>query len=79
MDINEAKTLKSNMHATFDSEHGKEVMKFIEKIGNWYPSINDSMETNNIVARDATRRLIATIKTILKLSPEQIEILTKEQ
>lgn len=78
-DIQDVRGLKSNLHVTFDSPHGKEVMKFIEQIGGWVPTVADSMETNAIVARDANRRLIGTIKTILELSPEQIvQVVQKE-
>jgi hypothetical protein len=71
--------LKSNMHATFDSPQGKEVMKFLEKIGGWTPSIMDSNETNDIIARDANRKLLGTIKTILELKVDQIvELAGKE-
>lgn len=71
-DINYVKSLKSNIHATFDSPQGKEVMTFIEVVGGWYPRVGDSMETNDIISRDANRRLIGTIKSILNLSAEQI-------
>ena len=70
--LNEVRALKQNMHACFDSPHGKEVMAFIEQIGSWYPNVLDTNETNDIVARDANRKLIGTLKTILMLSPEQI-------
>jgi len=77
MTRDEAAALKSNMHTTFESPQGKEVMRFIEKIGNWIPSIYDSMDTNAIVSRDANRRLIGTLKTIMELSPDQIVTLTE--
>ena len=77
MTRDEAAALKSNMHATFESPQGKEVMRFIEKIGTWIPSIYDSMDTNAIVSRDANRRLIGTLKTIIELSPDQIVTLTE--
>ena len=64
--------LKSNIHATFDSPQGKEVMAFLEQIGAWTPSIFETMDTNEIISRDANRRLIGTIKTILSLSADQI-------
>ena len=71
--------LKSNLHATFGSPQGKEAMLFMEKIGGWTPSILDTNDTNDIIARDANRRLLGTIKTILELSPDQIVALaTKE-
>lgn len=75
MTRDEAVALKSNVHATFDSPQGKETMRFLEKIGSWYPTVYDSGETNEIIARDANRRLIGTLKTILDLSPDQIIVL----
>ena len=71
-DLDEVRALKQNMHACFDSPSGKEVMAFIEQIGSWYPNVLDTSETNDIIARDANRKLIGTLKTILMLSPEQI-------
>ena len=71
-DIDQVKELKSNLHATFDSPQGQDAMAFIEQIGRWTPTIMDSMETNDIIARDANRRLVGTIKTILLCNAEQI-------
>ena len=79
MTIQEALALKSNVHATFDSPQGKEVMLYIEKIGGWYPTYNDSNETNDIIGRDANRKMISTLKSILILTPDQIVALTKEE
>ena len=76
--IEEVKAIKSNMHAVFGSPQGKEVMKFIEDIGGWTPTIFDSEETNAIIARDANRKLIGTLKTILELSPEQLQALAQQ-
>lgn len=75
----EVVAIQSNLHACFDTPQGKEAMKFIEQIGSWYPTVFDSLETNEVVARDANRRLIGTIKTFLELSPEQIIALTKKE
>ena len=79
MTIDEAKVLKQNIHATFETPSGKETMKFLEKIGGWTPSIYDSGDTNEIIARDANRRLIGTIKTIMELTSEQIVTLTSKE
>lgn len=70
--------LQSNLRATFESPQGKETMRFIESIGSWYPTKFDSGETNEIIARDANRRLIGTIKTLLQLTPDQVMELSKE-
>ena len=78
MNIQQAQALKNNVHLTFETAHGKEVMKFMEKIGCWIPNVFDSGETNEIIARDANRRLIGTLKTIMEIDAEQIVALTQE-
>lgn len=77
-DPKQVQALKSNVHATFDSPQGKETMAFIEQIGSWYPNIMDAMDTNSIVARDANRRLIGTIKTIMSCSADQITLISQQ-
>jgi hypothetical protein len=76
--MDEARALKSNLHTAFETPQGQEAMKFMEQIGRWYPNMMDSTDTNDIIARDATRRMLGTIKTILALSPEQIVTLAKQ-
>ena len=78
-DIDYVKGLKTNLHTTFDSPQGKEAMKFLEKIGGWTPTIMDSNQTNDIVSRDANRKLIGTLKTILELTAEQIVELAEQK
>ena len=58
---------------------GKEAMAFMEQIGGWVPTNFDSGDTNDIIARDANRRLIGTIKTLLTLGPEQVVALANNQ
>jgi len=70
--LENVKALKQNMHATFDSAAGQEVMAYLEQICRWYPNIADSNDTNDIIARDAYRHVLGTIKTFLNLSPQQI-------
>jgi hypothetical protein len=77
-DIRYVKDLQNSLRI-FDSEQGKEVMKFLESIGGWTPNIFDSMETNAVIARDANRRLIGTLKSIMSLTPEQIVALANQQ
>lgn len=77
-DIDQVKGLQSNLRATFDTEHGKEVMKFMEEIGSWFPTVYDSNETNAIIARDANRKLIGTLKTLLQIKPEQVVALAQQ-
>lgn len=71
-DVRVVKKLKQDIHFVFDSPQGKDVLEFIKDISGWIPTKWDSSETNDIIARDANRRLIGTILTILELSPDQI-------
>ncbi len=77
-DIEYVTGLKSNMHACFDNPQGKEVLLFLEQICHWTPSILESNDTNDIIARDASRKVLGTIKTILSINPEQIVALAKQ-
>lgn len=76
-DIEYVRALQSNLRTTFESPQGKETMKFMQEIGSWYPTMLDAMDTNSIISRDATRRLLGTIRTLLELTPEQVVALAK--
>ena len=78
MTIDEAVGLKSNMHATFDSPQGKEIMMFLEKRCNWYDSVFSPISPDMTLVAAGRREVLATIKTILELSPEQIVSLQQE-
>lgn len=75
----EVKNLKQDMHVVFDTPQGKAILNFLKDLGSWYPTIWDTNETNDIIARDANRRLLGTIRTILELSPEQIVALANKE
>lgn len=64
--------LKSNMHSIFDSPQGKEVMKFLEQTCCWYRSVWDPASPDMTLINDGKRQVLATIKTILELGPDQI-------
>lgn len=78
-DITQVKVLQSNLRTVFSSPQGIEVMKFIESIGSWTPSVFDTIETNEVIARDANRRLIGTLKTLIELNPEEIVLLANKE
>jgi hypothetical protein len=71
--------LKSNFHATFDSPQGKEVMRFLEQTCCWYQSILVPSNPDLTLINDGKRQVVATIKTILELSPEQIVNLAEQK
>lgn len=64
--------LKSNFHATFDTPQGKEVMMFLEQTCCWYKSVWSPNQPDLTLINDGKRQVVATIKTILECSPEQI-------
>ena len=76
--IDQIKGVQSNLIAVFSTPQGQEVMRYLEDIGSWYPKMDDSGETNEIIARDANRRFLGTIKTLLRLTPEQMMALKGE-
>jgi len=71
----EAAAIKSNMHATFDSPQGKEVMTFLEQTCCWYQSCLVPGSSDHTLINDGKRQVLATIKTILKCSPDEISAL----
>jgi len=78
MNINEATALKSNMHATFDSPQGKEVMLFLEKRCSWYDSVFVPTSPELTLVAAGRREVLATIKTVMKYSPKQIVALQED-
>ena len=79
MTLDEIKGLQNDLRAVFNSPSGKNAMRYIERIGGWTPSMYDSSETNEIIARDANRRLIGTLKTLMELTPQQVYALENQE
>lgn len=77
-DIGYVKGLQSNIHATFGTPQGQEVIKFLERTCYWY-------QTEIGENRDATlvnvgkRQVLATIKTLMELSADQVVALAKQE
>lgn len=66
------RALKESMHSCFDTPQGKEVMHFLEISCKWYQSVLDPQDPNMTLINDGKRQVIATIKTFLECSPDQI-------
>lgn len=77
--IDEAKALKSNVSYIFGTPQGKEVMRFLEEACGWYSSIWDPQSRDLALINDGKRQVIATIKSIMRLSPEQIVNMIKDK
>jgi len=78
-DIDYVRGLKQNIETTFGSPQGKEVMEFLEESCGWYQSVFDPKNEGVTLINDGKRQVIATIKTILRLSPDEIVSLIKSK
>ena len=75
-DIEYVKGLKGNLRAVFETDAGGEVIKFLEQLCGWYDF--KEREPNAILIAHGKRQMLATIKTLLELTPEQIVAIAKE-
>ena len=71
--------LKSNIHATFESPQGKEVMKFLEQTCCWYRSVWEPGSPDMTLINDGKRQVVATIKTIMECNPDQIVEMARQK
>jgi len=78
-DIRDAKAIVANVRSVFDTPQGKEVMDFLEESCGWYESIFDPDNRDRILINAGRREVVATIKTLLRLTPEQISALAKQK
>ena len=78
-DKNYVTGLKSNIHACFESPQGKEVMKFLENTCCWYRSVWSPESPDLTLINDGKRQVVATLKTIMELSPDQIVALAQKK
>ena len=78
-DINEVRTLQSNLHTLFDTPQGHAVMRFLETSCGWYESVFTVLDKDQILINAGRREVVATIKSLLDHSPEQIVALVKNK
>lgn len=69
-DIGAVQALQSNLRASLGTPQGQEVIKFLEEICGWYDF--HEVDPNMILIKHGKRQVLATIKTLLELSPDQI-------
>lgn len=76
--VDAVKALQTDLGLCFGSDSGKRVMKeFLEPICGWY----DFSETdpNAILIAHGKRQILATIKTLLEHSAEQVVAVAKQK
>ena len=71
------KAVQHNMRSCFDNPGGQEVIKLLEQVCGWY----DFQETdpNRVLVAHGKRQVLATIKTMMKCSTDEIVALAKQQ
>ena len=79
MTLDRAKELQSNMKVCFDSPQGKDVMSFLEKTCCWYDTVYDSADRDMTLIKAGRREVLATIKNMMRLTPEQIQVLGDDE
>ena len=71
------KALQSNLRASLDMPQGKEVIVFLEEICGWYDF--EETDPNMILIKHGKRAVLATIKTLLELTPDQIVAVAQQK
>lgn len=72
--IDHVRILQTEMRVSLDSPSGKEVMKFLEQICGWYDF--KETRTNELLIQSGKRQILATLKTLLRCTPEQVVAIT---
>lgn len=75
--IDEVKALQSNLRVSLDGPQGREVIRFLEQICGWYDF--SEIESERILVAHGKRQVLAVIKTLLRLTPDQVVALAKEK
>ena len=78
-DLREVKEIQGHIHSAFLTGSGENVMEFLEQACGWYESMFDPQDKDRIMINAGRREVVATIKTFLKYSPEQIVLLAKNK
>ena len=73
--LSDVKQLQTSMRASIGNEHGKDFMIFMEQLCGWYDM--SQTDTNQILISHGKRQVLATIKTLLERTPEQIVAITQ--
>lgn len=78
-DERQVKAIIQKMRSTFSTPDGKDVLAFLEEACGWYESIFDPEDRDRILLNAGRREVVATIKTFLKHTPEDIVRLAQQK
>jgi len=79
IDRSYVKVLKEDIIFIFGTPQGKELMNFLEESCGWYSSVWDAQNRDLTLINDGKRQVVATIKSIMKLSPDEIVAMVKQK
>lgn len=70
------KALKANLHTVFGTPQGQEVMRWLEISCGWYHSVYSPQDPNMTLINDGKRQVVATIKTVMECTVDQVVAMT---
>ena len=78
-DPNYIKSIQDCMNVAFTGNNGEMLMDFLESTCCWYQSTLVPGDPQMTQVNDGKRQVLSTIKTFMKLTPEQIVALVNQR
>jgi len=75
--VDDVRALQSNLKASLETDAGKEVIMWLEEVCGWYDFTEQ--DPNIILIKHGKRQVLATLKTLIKLQPEQVVALSQQE
>lgn len=66
----EVKKIQDSLRIIFGSAQGKDFMEFLEQLCGWYDF--GDIDTNTILIKAGKRQVLATLKTLISLNPNEV-------
>ena len=75
--LSQIKQIQGELRMVFESPSGQEVMKFLEQICGWYDFNRENPDS--ILIAHGKRQVLATIKTLLDLPADQVQLVARQK
>lgn len=75
--LSQIKQIQGELRMVFESPSGQEVMKFLEQVCGWYDFNREDPDA--ILIAHGKRQVLATIKTLLDLPADQVQLVAKQK
>lgn len=76
-DVKQVKALQASLRTALDGAAGKEIMEYLEQLCGWYDF--QEVSPDRIMIQHGKRQVLATLKTLLDLPPEQVAYIAKQK